>query len=530
MSLDVFGPTFQDTARRARSKAEILANRVHTQTSLRAIRRNMLIHLGDTVDVEKIMDNERIIRSLPYIRDAIFMLTPNALDTARVDMTVMTKDVFSFGIGLRFGGIKNGNFEVYNHNMWGIGHQLSAEAVGHVEKKPNLGFQASYGIKNIAHNIIDAHLSYFNTYRQSGIIAVTDKEFLRMSTRWGGGLSYTRLKRINYLVGYNDMTLDSVQLNFGVIDAWAGYALLRNETFPHLSRASLLTAGNVQLVFSGRYCQTDFYSRIPDSRPYLPYFADSKLMLGSVSLSRRTYSGDTYVYGFGATEDVPHGFLHECVVGYDHNERGDRWYSHLYMSTGNLLGERHAYWYASGGIGGFYRDGSVEQGIIDLRTSVISHIYPSHKFLARFYGNVQYLVGINRFPAEKLFLRNDDTGIRGFRSREANGAQRLTLKTESVFFHRKPLLGFTVAFYVFTDVGFIAPERRLIFRGDFYSGLGGGIRVRNENLVLRTIFLRIAYFPNPPSDFRSIGFMLTERNPNSFYGFQPRKPNPLPFW
>jgi hypothetical protein len=36
-------------------------------------------------------------------------------------------------------------------------------------------------------------------------------------------------------------------------------------------------------------------------------------------------------------------------------------------------------------------------------------------------------------------------------------------------------------------------------RNVFLSGLGIGVRIRNDNLILNTFQIRLGYFPNPPS-------------------------------
>ncbi|HSO88962.1 MAG TPA: hypothetical protein VLQ91_20580, partial [Draconibacterium sp.] len=63
-SLDVFGPTFQDTSRTASSKFEKAANKIHTKSNLKSIQKLLLFKVGDAVDPELIYENERLIRSL----------------------------------------------------------------------------------------------------------------------------------------------------------------------------------------------------------------------------------------------------------------------------------------------------------------------------------------------------------------------------------------------------------------------------------------------------------------------------------
>ncbi len=511
--LDVFGPTFQDTTLRAINRLADFGNSMHTKTNKRIIEKNLLLKTGDTLDLEKAMDNERIMRSLPFIKDVRILASENTQDTSMVDLTVLTKDVFSFGLGAHFNGSESASIDMYNQNILGIGHQITAKIVGHVNKEPYIGFDGSYSVRNIAGNFVDMTIGYANTYRKEGFYFDFEKEFLRSTTRWGGGLSGYRLTRADHLVDYDEADID-FPLNYAAIDFWSGYALLLNKNEPN----------DMQLVFSGRFRHLKFYDRPEDNQ----YYANSKLFLGSISLSKRSYIRDYLVYSYGITEDIPKGFLHEWVFGFDNNQYIARWYSHLYFSSGDLIRYRPSYLFGSVGIGSFFNARKLEQGQLELHGSYISRLFPIGLQQARQFINVDYLTGIKRFPDEEIYLK-DKHGIRGLYSDETTGKQRLSLNLETVVFQKKSIFDFNVAFFGFADVGFIGSEKKLIFTQDCYSGIGAGIRLRNENLVFRTLQIRFAYYPFPPSDASNVGFIFTEMSKNSFYSFQPRKPEPLKF-
>ncbi len=237
--LDVFGPTFQDTARRPESKIGEFGNRLHTTTNPKIIEKNVLIEVGDTLDVDKILENERVIRSLSFIKDVRFLVSPTIQDTNMVDLTVLTKDVFSFGIGVHFSGIDAGRFEMYNQNIWGIGHEINAKVVGNVNKEPYIGFEGSYVVSNIAGNFVNFTSTYANTYRKEGVSFDFEKEFLLSTTRWGGGWAFYRLTRSDHLVNY-DRYLTEYPLDYKTIDVWSGYAFRLRDDPP---------SGDMQLVF-----------------------------------------------------------------------------------------------------------------------------------------------------------------------------------------------------------------------------------------------------------------------------------------
>jgi hypothetical protein len=64
---------------------------------------------------------------------------------------------------------------------------------------------------------------------------------------------------------------------------------------------------------------------------------------------------------------------------------------------------------------------------------------------------------------------------------------------------------------------------------DYYSGVGLGIRLHNENLVFKTIQLRLAFYPFHPSDMSFVGFVLEEQSKQQFYSFEPTQPMPIRF-
>jgi len=516
--LDVFGPTFQDTAHRPGSRIGEFGNRLHTTTSPRIIDKNVLVDVGDTLDMEKVLENERVIRSLPFIKDVRFLVTLNERDTNLVDITVLTKDIFSFGVGIHFGSTESGSFEMYNQNIWGIGHEIAAKVVGNSEKEPYVGFEGTYRIPNLDGHFMNLSSTYANTYRREGVFFDLERQFLLTTTRWGGGLSFYRFTRSDYLVNYDRFIID-FPLNYMAVDLWNGYAVHLNDN----------SSSGMQLVLSGRFRHMKFFERPEPGVDDRQYYSGSRLYMGSISLSKRNYIRDRLVYSYGITEDIPKGFLHEWVFGFDDNEFTDRWYSHLYFSTGSLIRYKPSYLFASVGVGSFFNSRHLEQGQIEFNGNYISRLFNVGQQKARQFVRLQYLRGFRRFDEETLFLK-DDIGIRGFYSEQATGKQRMVLNLETVVFQRKTIAGFNVAFFGFGDLGIIGSEKKAVFKGDYYSGIGGGIRIRNENLVFKTIQIRLAVYPNHPGDASGFGFIFTEMGHEDFYSFQPRKPEALRYW
>jgi len=517
-SLKVFGPNFDDTLKTTNIWIEKAANKLHSKSNLYVIRKNLWIREGQSLDPDLMMDNERLLRSLPYLKDVRILITPRSLNNDLVDVLILTQDIFSFGVTGGIGNVKNGELGIYDKNILGVGHEAGVTIVGHTDISPHIGFESYYAVNNIMGNFINFSAGYANTYLHQELFVSLQRDFLRPQSVYAGGITALRSFRTDRVYLNSNVTTMG-PLNYIYLDGWYGRRLKLGIN-PNDSR--------FQMTLSGRVRFTHFYDRpLPDSNNN-QYFTNSKFYLGSLSFSQRSYIRDHLVYSYGITEDIPKGYLCELVFGFDHNEFNDRWYSHVFLSTGNLFKNKPFYLYTSLGVGSFFNQSHTEQGMADLKLDFISQLFNVWNVKARQFINLNYTIGFNRFEIENLLLLNNN-GIRGFGSRIGKGKQRLSLNVENVFFQKKSILNFQSALFSFFDIGIVGPSEQSIFKQSYYAGLGVGLRIRNENLVFKTIQLRLAYYPNHPSDVNSIGFILDGVSKTRFYNFQPRGPEPLRF-
>jgi hypothetical protein len=250
--------------------------------------------------------------------------------------------------------------------------------------------------------------------------------------------------------------------------------------------------------------------------------------MAGITWSKRTYMRDQLIYSYGITEDIPEGFKQELVIGYDANEYGNRFYSHIIIANGNLLPRRPGYLYLTTAISGYFDDSKFEQGLVNVKANYISRLITAGDKRYRLFVNFNYTMGINRFDVENLLLKYDNH-IRGFNSTTPKGKQRLSLNLETVFFKQKDIYNFNIAFFAFADLGIIGSNRKFILNENYYSGLGIGMRLHNEYLVFKTLQLRLSFYPNHPDNMGFVGFILEEQLKNKFYSFQPGPPMPVLF-
>ncbi len=120
---------------------------------------------------------------------------------------------------------------------------------------------------------------------------------------------------------------------------------------------------------------------------------------------------------------------------------------------------------------------------------------------------------------------NDENGIRGFQDDAVAGTQRFVTNLETVTFTPFNFYGFRFALFGFLDMAFIWDEKNDIFTEDFYSGLGFGIRIRNEKLVFKTFQIRLGFYPNS----NSFKFSISGEDVPEFEQFIVSYPKIIPF-
>ncbi len=516
-SLDVFGPTFQDTSKTASSKIEKAANKIHTKSNLHSIQKLLLFKVGDAVDPEIIYENERLIRSLPYIKEINIILEQDSSYSGLVKVLILIKDRFSFGVSGNVHGIQSAAFEIYNNNIFGVGHEIAFVFAGHVNKQPFLGAETYYKIKNINGKFIDISIGYLNTYKSEGFQFNLNKPFITSSIKWGYGATAMRMFRANWIF-QDDVVYSETPMDFLYYGGWAGHSFQVKKDRPE----------NAQVVLTAGFNNQKFNVRPVSDAESVNYFANRTFLLSGITFTQRRFIQDELIYSYGITEDIPEGFKNEIVYGYEINEFGNRHYAHLLLSNGNLLINKKGYLYTEADIGGYYGIRGFEQGQIDARVHFISKLLKSRKKGARLFVNTDYTIGLHRLEIESLNLTRNNS-IRGFRSRQAFGKQRLSFNFEYVVFLEKEFYKFNMALFGFTDVGLIGSNKEFILTRDYYSGLGAGIRLHNENLVFKTIQLRLAFYPFHPSNMNFVGFVLDEQSKRQFYNFEPTQPQPLKF-
>jgi hypothetical protein len=226
-----------------------------------------------------------------------------------------------------------------------------------------------------------------------------------------------------------------------------------------------------------------------------PNYNSRLAVLGSMTLFRQNFIKSNYIYGFGTTEDMPYGFNMALTAGWYKQLKLARPYAGLdinqYVATSS--GQFIQYFFRTGG---FINKGKMQDVRLMTGGYLFSRLYLYKSWKLREFVRLSYSGLYNRVTSEQLRIDNP-YGLNSFGSDSALGKHRISLYAETFMFSRYTLFGFQMAPYVFMNFSLLTPETKKFMKSDLYTGLGGGVRTRNENLIFGTIELRLTYFPRP---------------------------------
>jgi hypothetical protein len=484
-------------------------NKTHINTLERIIRNNLIFSKGDTLWPLAVSENERILRDLSFIDDARIKVLP--VSENEVDIHVITKDNYSLGGSYSPAGLKKGVAGIFDKNFLGIGHEIGLEMPYNGSMPDSPGFGIHYLMDNLLKSFINMNIFYYNGLGEETYGIDLIKRHISSKTKYAGGISIRH-------VGMN-VDLDTMKtpapLKYNLQDYW-------------ISRSYLLNNENVtRLIFAARYTNNNVYDRpyiLPDS---YHSFQRYRLFLGSVAISRQRYYKTNLVYGYGRTEDIPYGGLLKVTLGKEYNEFKTRQYAGSELSFSNLFPE-FGYLYSAAGFGAFINNSRTEQGILSVRLKYFSNLVPLGRFMIRNFVKFDYTRGFDRNLDEKLHFINDN-GFTGFKNDSVIGTQRITINLETVLFSPVNLYNFRFAFFGFADFSSLAGTNQILAHGTSLSGIGIGIRVRNDNLVFNTFQVRLGFFPDPPAYSKINYLILSGEQPLRSDNFESGPPTMIPF-
>lgn len=505
-----------------------VANALHRDTRKNVIENNLLFEAGDKLNPFLLADNERYLRDLNFIQDAIFRIrrVPDSID--QVDVIVSVKDVFSLGPDAGIGGTQKFNLGLKDENIFGTGSKFGAGVFFDGKRTPHVGYTVDLLQRNIRGSFINWNVGFktynnaFNSNRneESFYYMRFEKPLVTQYLRWLGALEMSYNKTSN---GYlsDSLYYSDYRYSFYNIDGWVAYNFGAKK-IKHTGVKSTVRKFIALRAFNQHFLKA------PDKTElnYDGTYSNSRGLLSSFTLFKQNFLRTSYIYGFGRTEDVPVGFSFSVIGGY--SIRKDSLYDQ--SRTRPYLGfevqrskynDKGFYSFYTLKLGGYRYQHQWED--FDLLVNV-DHFTRLRSMGSRWMQRFFLSGGVTKqfTPVlEQALLLRSQYGLPYFEFGDVAADLRATVKTETVFYKLRKIMGFGFAPFLFADASLLKPTKESLSKSDLYSAFGTGFRIRNENFIFGTIEARFSYFPRivPMMNHFKIKFNtnLRYKYNNSFY-------------
>ena len=512
-----FEKTFTDTTKEISFFGKDFINHLHKNTKEWVIRNNLFIKEKTALNANLVADNERHLRSLDYIHDARILVSTIADEPDSIDLVVITKDFLSITVQLNDATNNRFKAKTGDANLVGTGQNIQFTTLTDKRRGPHFGYEIYYRLNSIASTFINATIGYstINHDLYDGILnehswhAGIERPLVSQYLHIAGAVMFAHRQSYN-----NYLKPDSLFYNYAynTFDAWIGY---------NLGVRKFLFLKNVlpRHFVSIRYFRNEF-SHVPYQvdNSFNFRFNDRQAILAQFSFFKQNFYKTNYILGFGITEDVPYGYNISFTTG---------WYKQLHMERPYAGIDANLYTVINKGnvmqyflrAGTFLNKNKIQDAAVLIGASTFSRVFSFKNFKIRQYLRFSYTKQFNRIGLDPLYIRNI-FGLKYISLDSASGNQRFSLHTETVFFLKLKLLGFKLAPFASADIAHFIPEHANNSNSGFYSGFGGGIRTRNENILFGTTELRFMYFPRKSEQHHafkiSISINLRSRYNNSY--------------
>jgi len=491
-----FGETIYDTTDEAKTTVGRSLNAIHIRTREYVIRRNLLFKCGQPLDPNELGDNERIIRDLAAIDNVRIVVTPAGADS--VDLTVISKDVFSIGFDVPVLALHKLGFRLYDANFLGLGDRFTVNMSTELYRAPFFRFDgASYTFTNILGSFINAGIEYDqeNTGDQRFLVTF-DRPFLTNKIKWAGGASAGWYRKVNTV---GDTAL--IASRYKGESCWVGRAfLLKKET--KISR----------FVASAAVYRRQYSFRPDASMDSNSVFSNDLQLLGALSYSQNNYFVTDYLFDFGKTENLPYGQLYQVTFGPDYNELYARFYGGITLAAGNFI-PHFGYMQGYIKLSGYLHNESFEDGVlkVDLRyfTPLIHFTDTRYKF--RTFITTDYRTGIN-MRAENLDYDdvNRELNVKNLnRSDIFHGNQTFSTNLGTVVYTPWYFYGFRFALSGQLQAGLAAAKQVPFWKSSLFLGFGTSLTIKNDNLVFPAFIISGYLYPVAPVGVPVFNGMLT---------------------
>lgn len=489
---------------------ERTGNKLHVLTRERVIRRDLLFRTGDRLDPQLIVRNKQLLRSRSYIADVDIAVEPDSLDTTRVNLRITTRDSWTISADGALHSEGRTMVGLSDANIFGWGNSLKLMTNFSREDFSYGGNMVEYQIPNLLGTFYTAEMTAGRDFYNSTFEIDMRREFLR-PTDYELGIAYSNDKAKRYLIETDTSALVKQQ----DFDLWGGYS----HFLPSLRSSIYVT---------GRYNYRRFSLRPEVRADYNPALHGQDILLMGAGFYRERFYTANMMYGFGTREYLAAGYKAELTGGYSWGEFEDNMYLGMTYQAGGFL----SIGYLMGGftLGSYINlpNGMWRRSAVDVDLRWFSNLFMLRRSRIREFLSLNYTQGWNRLTGNDECIRfTDENGLQALKE-HFTGTNRLILNTETVLFTPYQPLGFRIALFGFADFGLIGYSPN-IFKNEFYTSFGLGIRLRNERLVFNTIQIRLGMALGKSGLVESEYFRLSNASRLEQYRYRPTRPEIVAF-
>ena len=517
--LKPFGTSVTDSIPRKVKWLGKAGNAVHVSTGEFIIRNALMFEEGEKVNSTNLAYSERYLRSMKYIDDARVTAIPVSDD--EVEVVVVVQDIFPYTVDFGTNFASRVNYGITNHNIIGLGFQLSAGAFMNTGKDHLMGYEAKLRVNNIGRSFISFLAEYLDKYENQRYGFTLRREFYTPATKYAGHLIfYDAQTPVRYLEPAEESrSIIPFNIRYKHLDAWLGRSFqIDKNQFSRQHRNITVSLGVQHIYFIER----------PDHSPdYYYRFQNRTTYLSSFTYSQQAFYKANLIYNFGRTEDIPYGYQLSVVTGKEVNEIYNRPYLGVHYSSGYFI-PKLGYLSGTASYGSFFREGP-DQGIVNVELNYFTNLYVLGRFRPRTFINTQYTRQIHNVFNDRLVI-DDAHGIPGFRNDSVLGRQRFNLSFEQNFFTPWNLYEFRFVLYAFAYFSWLGDYDKSIIFSKLYSSFGIGVRIRNNRLIFSTLQIQLAYFPNIPKNSRFHYISFSQETVLQPRDFKPKAPEVMPLY
>jgi hypothetical protein len=486
-----------------------IGNKLQSNSKKRAIRENIFFKEWDVFDPSIIAYNEKWLRDLSYIQDAKITATITPYDTNQVDLIVVTKDLFSYGGELQINNKDAYAAKINNINLLGTGNSVQLIQNFENGRTPKSGWGYDIGLSNLMGSFIsiNAGINQFGNNLANNVLSArknyisVQRPLLHPNSKWLGGMEYLETFNKNVFPGTWDSVFDQ-QLNYDLKhkDIWVGYQLT--------SQSKRIKSNAYRQFIQYRYLENNFKERPIDYLLQLDRnYQNLKANFISFTLVRQSVYRTRYLYGLGRYEDLPIGQSLTWTTGQYKIEKDKAAYLGFKFEQ-YKLSKKDNYTHVIANIASSY----INQSLQDFRFLASLEQFSKLKYLNNGYGyrqivNLSFTQTLKNKYNEALRI-NSIYGIPELNREQIKGGTRLSANWETVLYNNRAIWGFKSAPFVFGNLTYIRAVGNPILKGDIYTAIGSGMRIRNENLIFGTIELKGFYFPRTNQQVSPWNFSL----------------------